>query len=144
MRELTNEQYAQICAKYAPKSSTGADTLRAFVFGGGVCVVGQVLLYLWRLAGLGEDAPTAVSMSLVFLGALFTGLGVYDNFAKLAGAGALVPITGFANSVASPALEFKTEGLVTGLAAKLFIIAGPVLVYGTLAGIVYGLVLCLL
>lgn len=82
-------------------------------------------------------------MTLVFLGALLTGLGVYDNFSKFAGAGALVPITGFANAVASPALEFRAEGMITGLAAKLFIIAGPVIVYGTLASVVYGLILCL-
>lgn len=144
MRELTNEQYAEICRRHSPKSKTAGDVLRAFVCGGAVCAVGQVLMYLWQLAGLGEDAPTVTSMSLVFLGALFTGLGVYDNFSKLAGAGALVPITGFANSVASPALEFKTEGFVTGLAAKLFIIAGPVLVYGTLASVAYGLILCLI
>ena len=144
MRELTNEQYAEICRRHSPKSKTAGDVLRSFVCGGAVCAVGQVLMYLWQLAGLGEDAPTVTSMSLVFLGALFTGLGVYDDFSKFAGAGALVPITGFANSVASPALEFKTEGFVTGLAAKLFIIAGPVLVYGTLASVAYGLILCLI
>lgn len=144
MRELTNEQYAEICRRHAPKSKTAPDVLRAFLCGGAVCAFGQLLTWLWGLAGLGDDAPTVTSMTLVFLGALFTGLGVYDDFAKFAGAGALVPITGFANSVASPALEFKTEGLITGLASRLFIIAGPVLVYGTLSSIVYGLVLCLL
>lgn len=142
--ELTNEQYAQICARYAPKSKTGLDMVRAFVCGGAVCVVGQIIMYLWGLAGLGEDAACATSMTLVFIGAMLTGFGIYDNFAKFAGAGSLVPITGFANAVASPALEFKTEGFVTGLAAKLFVIAGPVLVYGTLASVIYGLILCLI
>lgn len=144
MKKLTNEQYAQIAAQHAPKSKTGLDTLRAFLCGGAICAVGQVITYLWELAGAGEDAATAASMTLVFLGAFLTGLGVYDKFASFAGAGALVPITGFSNAVASPALEFKTEGLVTGLAAKLFIIAGPVLVYGTLASVAYGLILCLI
>ncbi len=142
--QLTNEQYAELYARYAPKSKTGLDTLEAFLCGGAVCVVGQVIMYLWELAGLGDDAATATSMTLVFISAMLTGLGVYDDFAGFAGAGALVPITGFANSVASPALEFKTEGLVTGLAPKLFIIAGPVLVYGTLASVLYGLILCLI
>lgn len=142
--ELTNEQYAALCARYAPKSKTGLDMLKAFFCGGAVCAVGQIIMYLWGLAGLGEDAPGVTSMTLVFIGAMLTGLGIYDNFAKFAGAGSLVPITGFANAVASPALEFKTEGLVTGLAAKLFVIAGPVLVYGTIASVLYGLVLCLI
>ena len=142
--ELTNEQYAKICARYAPKSKTGLDMVRAFVCGGAVCVVGQIIMYLWGLAGLGEDAACATSMTLVFIGAMLTGFGIYDKFAKFAGAGSLVPITGFANAVASPALEFKTEGFVTGLAAKLFVIAGPVLVYGTLSSVIYGLILCLI
>ena len=143
MRELTKEQYAEICAKYAPKSKTCPDTLKAFASGGLICALAQVIMYLWELAGAGGDAATATSMTLVFIGALLTGLGIYDDIAKFAGAGALVPITGFANAVASPALEFKTEGVVTGLASKLFIIAGPVIVYGTLASIAYGLILCL-
>lgn len=143
MRELTNEQYAALCARYAPKSKTWPDMLKAFLVGGLICALGQIIMYLWELAGAGEDAATVTSMTLVFLGAFLTGLGVYDDIASFAGAGALVPITGFANAVASPALEFKTEGLVTGLASKLFIIAGPVLVYGTLASVLYGFVLCL-
>ena len=109
MRELTNEQYAEICAKYAPKSKTWPDTLKAFASGGLICALAQVIMYLWELAGAGRDAATATSMTLVFIGALLTGLGIYDDIAKFAGAGALVPITGFANAVASPALEFKTE-----------------------------------
>ena len=143
MPKLTNEQYAELCARHAPKSRTAMDTLRAFICGGGVCVLGQLITYGWETAGAGGSAPTAARRTQRFLGALLTGLGVYDNFSKFAGAGALVPITGFANAVASPALEFRAEGMITGLAAKLFIIAGPVIVYGTLASVVYGLILCL-
>ena len=141
MRELTKEQYAEICAKYAPKSKTWPDTLKAFASGGLICALAQVIMYLWEKAGAGGDAATATSMTLVFIGALLTGLGIYDDIAKFAGAGALVPITGFANAVASPALEFKTEGFVTGLGAKLFSIAGPVLAAGVVSSTVYGLVL---
>ena len=144
MQKLTNEQYAAIAARHAEKSRTAADTLRAFAFGGLVCVLGELIARLWLAAGAGDNAGTAASMTLIFLSAMATGLGIYDEFAKIAGAGALVPITGFANAVASPALEFKTEGLVSGLAAKMFTIAGPVLVYGTLASILYGLLLSLL
>ena len=140
MRELTKEQYAEICAKYAPKSKTWPDTFKAFASGGLICALAQVIMYLWELAGAGGDAATATSMTLVFIGALLTGLGIYDDIAKFAGAGALVPITGFANAVVSPAIEFKAEGFVTGMAAKMFTIAGPVIVYGTTASVVYGLI----
>lgn len=143
LRKWTNEQYAELVKSRSPKSKTGLDTLKAFVCGGAICAAGQIVTQLWEAAGAGENSGTAASMTLVFLGALLTGLGIYDSIAKFAGAGALVPITGFANAVASPALEFKTEGLVTGLASKLFIIAGPVLVFGTLSSVLYGLILCL-
>ena len=106
--------------------------------------MGQTFFELYRAAGLDkETAAPVVSVTLVFLGALLTGLGVYDNIARFAGAGSLVPITGFANSVVSPALEFKSEGFITGMAAKMFVIAGPVLVYGTAASVVYGVILML-
>ena len=141
MRKLTNEQYAELVKRLSPKSVTGPDTLRAFLCGGAVCTLGELITLGLEAAGA---AAVWTSVALIFLGALLTGLGVYDKFAAFAGAGALVPITGFANAVASPALEFKTEGLVAGLAAKLFVIAGPVLVYGTLSGVLYGLALCLL
>ena len=109
-----------------------------------ICCVGQAFFELYRAAGLDkETAAPVVSVTLVFLGALLTGLGVYDNIARFAGAGSLVPITGFANSVVSPALEFKSEGFITGMAAKMFVIAGPVLVYGTAASVVYGVILML-
>ena len=112
----------------------------AFLIGGTICTIGQLILDGFSYLGLDEkDAGTATSIVLVFCGALLTGLSVYDNLAKHAGAGTLVPITGFANSVVSPAMEFKSEGLITGMAAKMFIIAGPVIVYGTVASVLYGI-----
>jgi stage V sporulation protein AC len=145
MSEMTNQQYAEYVKRKSPSSPIWGDLLRAFLIGGAICALGQVITELWVLVGLEEaEAGTACSMSLVFLGALFTGLGVYDDAAKLGGAGTLVPITGFANAVVSPALEFKSEGFITGTAAKMFIIAGPVIVFGTCASIIYGLILCLI
>ena len=115
--------------------------LRAFLVGGAICLAGQLIVNFYMNMGLDKDsAATAGSITLVFVGALLTGLGVYDDMAKIGGAGTLVPITGFANSVAAPALEFKTEGFVTGTAVTLFSIAGPVIVYGIAASVVYGLV----
>lgn len=145
MQKMTNEQYAEYVKRKSPPSPLWGDLLKAFLIGGAICVIGELVTLLWLYAGLErEDASTACSMTLVFLGALLTGLGVYDDIAKFGGAGTLVPITGFANAVVSPALEFKSEGFVTGTAAKMFIIAGPVIVFGVSASIVYGLVLCLL
>ena len=119
--------------------------MRAFLYGGAICCIGQAFLNLYTALGLdAETAGTACSITLIFLGAALTAAGVYDDIAKRAGAGTLVPITGFANSVAAPALEFKTEGFITGTAAKMFVIAGPVIVYGASAGVVYGLLLLLL
>ena len=144
MPEMTNKQYAEFVKKKSPPSPIWGDLLRAFLIGGAICALGQVITELWGMAGLPRtDAGTACSMTLVFLGALCTGLGVYDDAAKFGGAGTLVPITGFANAVVSPALEFKSEGFITGTAAKMFIIAGPVIVFGTCASIIYGLILCL-
>ena len=114
---------------------------KAFFFGGLICVLGQSLLDMYLAFGLEQKtASLSVSVTLIFLSALFTALGWYEKIAKHAGAGTLVPITGFANSVAAPALEFKTEGYVLGLGAKIFIISGPVILYGTLASVVYGLI----
>lgn len=145
MQKMTNEQYAEYVKRKSPPSPLWGDLLKAFLIGGAICVIGELVTQLWLYAGLERvDASTACSMTLVFLGALLTGLGVYDDIAKFGGAGTLVPITGFANAVVSPALEFKSEGFVTGTAAKMFIIAGPVIVFGLSASIVYGLVLCLL
>lgn len=142
---MTNDAYKDYADRHAPRSHALRNALRAFLVGGLICCLGQLLLQLYGAAGLErQDASTAVSITLVLLGALLTGLGVYDDLAKFAGAGTLVPITGFANAVVSPALEFKTEGFITGTAAKMFVIAGPVIVYGISASVVYGLILCLL
>lgn len=144
MPDMTNQQYAEYVKRESPTSPLWGDLLRAFLIGGAICALGQVITELWVISGLSRaDAGTACSMTLVFLGALCTGLGVYDDAAKFGGAGTLVPITGFANAVVSPALEFKSEGFITGTAAKMFIIAGPVIVFGTCASIIYGLILCL-
>lgn len=143
--KMTNEEYRRYAERRAPRSQTGGNMLRAFLYGGAICCIGQALLNLYTALGLdAETAGTACSITLVFLGAALTAAGVYDDIAKRAGAGTLVPITGFANSVAAPALEFKTEGFITGTAAKMFVIAGPVVVYGASAGVVYGLLLLLL
>ena len=117
----------------------------AFGIGGLICVVGQLILNGYTALELSEqDAAAATSVSLVFLSAVLTGLSVYDDLAKIAGAGTLVPITGFANAVVSPAIEFKAEGFVTGMAAKMFTVAGPVITFGTLASAIYGVILMLL
>ena len=143
--DMNAEQYGEYVKKIAPQSKTGRNVLRAFFVGGGICLLGQALTVLYRFLGANApDAGTWCSITLIFMSALLTGLGWYDDLAKFAGAGSLVPITGFANAVASPALEFKTEGWVTGLAVKIFTIAGPVLVFGAAASVVYGTVLCLI
>ena len=145
MQKMTNEQYAEYVKRKSPPSPLWGDLLKAFLIGGAICVIGELVTQLWLYAGLERaDASTACSMTLVFLGALLTGLGVYDDIAKFGGAGTLVPITGFANAVVSPALEFKSEGFVTGMAARMFQVAGPVIVFGTLASVLYGVVLMLL
>ncbi|MBO6010193.1 MAG: stage V sporulation protein AC [Oscillospiraceae bacterium] len=142
MQEMSNKEYAKLAKRLAPASPVVKDCVMAFVSGGLICAAGQALLAAWRAAGLSEkDAGTAVSVTLIFMGALLTGTGVFDRIAKHAGAGTLVPITGFANSVAAPALEFKTEGFVAGTAVKMFTIAGPVIVYGVAASVVYGIIL---
>lgn len=144
MVNMTNQEYRKYVALRCPPSPLGRDMFRAFLSGGLICALGQGILALWSLAGLEEEnAAGATSVTLIFLGVLLTGLGVYDRLAKFCGAGTLVPITGFANSIASPALEFKSEGFVAGMAAKMFVIAGPVLVYGLSASVVYGVLLIL-
>ena len=142
---MTNEEYNEYIRKKQPRSPLGMDMLRAFLVGGLICAGGEGLRTLYISFGLdAESAGTAVSISLVFFGALFTGLGLYDDIARFAGAGTLVPITGFANSVVAPALEFKREGIIPGTCAKMFTIAGPVIVFGTLASAIYGVILILL
>ncbi len=138
---MTDKEYGKLVSDMAPKSPIGKDCLNAFWIGGLICVLGQLAVSGYMALGLEKtDAFMAASMSLVALSALLTGLSVYDDIAKVAGAGTLVPITGFANSVVAPAVEFKTEGFILGVAAKMFNIAGPVLVYGTASGVVYGLI----
>lgn len=139
--ELSKKEYGQYVKEMSPNSPFWKDLFNAFWVGGLICVVGQMILNGFTALGLDETgAGTATSVCMVFLGALLTGLSVYDDLAKLGGAGTLVPITGFSNAVVSPAIEFKSEGLVTGVAAKIFIIAGPVLVYGITASAVYGII----
>ena len=139
---MSKKEYNRYVARLAQKSPLGKDLLRSFLVGGLICVIGQLILNGFTALNLSEqDAAAATSVSLVFLSAVLTGLSVYDDIAKFAGAGTLVPITGFANAVVSPAIEFKAEGFVTGMAAKMFIIAGPVIVYGTVASVLYGLIL---
>ncbi len=140
--EMTDKEYGKYVARLADKSPLGKDVVCAFVIGGLICVVGQLIMNGWLAAGLSKDAAgTATSVSMILLSAILTGLSIYDDIAKVAGAGTIVPITGFANSVVSPAIEFKAEGFVTGMAAKMFTIAGPVIVYGTTASVIYGLIL---
>lgn len=141
--KLTKAEYSRMLNQKAPASHLGRDMLWAGVVGGLICVVGQFVSDFYKARGLGEDAaPGATAVTMVFLGALFTGLHLYDKLAKKAGAGTIVPITGFANAIVSPAMEFKSEGLVLGLGAKLFAIAGPVLVYGISASVIYGIIIC--
>ena len=142
---MTNDEYKRYSDTHQPRSRALGNMCKAFLVGGLICCVGQFINSLYMQQGLSKfDAGSATSVTLVFIGALLTGLGIYDKLAKYAGGGTLVPITGFANSVVAPALEFKTEGFVTGTAAKMFVIAGPVIVYGIAASVVYGLILCLI
>lgn len=138
---MTEREYGKLVDELSPNSPMWKDCLFAFVIGGLICTLGQVFVNLYGKIGLDkENAGTAASMTLVALSALLTGLSLYDDIAKYAGAGTLVPITGFANSISAPAVEFKTEGFVLGVGAKMFTIAGPVIVYGVSASVVYGLI----
>ena len=142
--QMNRDEYANYTAQHMPRSRGGRNMLRAFVTGGAICALGQAIIIGYMAMGLAEEtAGIACSVTLIFLGAGLTGLGIYDRLAKFAGAGTLVPITGFANSVAAPALEYKTEGRIGGTAVKMFTIAGPVIVFGSAAGAIYGLLLLL-
>ena len=142
--KLTAKEYNEMAKKASPGTRSYRTIPAAFLTGGLICMGGEGLINLYQRLGMEQqDAGTAASVTLVFLAALLTGLDLYHSIARFAGAGTLVPITGFSNSVAAPALEFKSEGMVLGLGAKLFVIAGPVLVYGITASIVYGLILYL-
>lgn len=139
--DMSPQEYQEYVKRKSPKSPLLKDVVLAFVIGGAICVVGQAVQNFWSGMGLSkDDAGTATACTMVLLSALLTGLGLYSRLARFGGAGTLVPITGFANSVVSPAIDFKSEGLITGMAAKMFVIAGPVIVYGTLASVLYGIV----
>ena len=143
--DMNNQQYNQYVSAKADPSPLWKDCLWAFCVGGAICAGGQGLMALYQSLGADKEAAgTWVSVTLIFLASLLTGLGVFDNIAKHAGAGTLVPITGFSNAMVSPALEFKSEGFVTGMASKMFTVAGPVIVFGVTASVVYGVVLMLL
>ena len=138
---MTEKQDDALVKELTPKSPVLKDCIWAFCVGGAICVLGQVLINWYLSLGLQkQDASGAASMTIVAAAALLTGLGIFDDIAKRAGAGTLVPITGFANAIAAPAVEFQTEGRILGTAAKMFTIAGPVIVYGLSASVVYGLI----
>lgn len=137
----SGKEYSEMAKKASPPSPKFKDCVKAFVIGGIICTIGQCLMYLYDMAGLKEEeVKTLTSVTLIVLTAILTGIGVFDKIAKHAGAGTLVPITGFANSVVSPALEFKAEGSVLGTGAKIFSIAGPVIAYGCSAAFIYGII----
>ena len=140
---MTKQEYAQWSRQESPRSNGSLNILKAFV-SGVVCLLGQLLIFFFQNRGAGENAPVFASLCLIVLSALLTALNVYDRIAKHAGAGTLVPITGFANSMVSAAMEFKTEGYILGLGAKMFSIAGPVIVYGISASVLYGLILMMI
>ena len=139
---FTNDNYLNYVKHISPKTKEKRTLLRAFWVGGVICCIGQGLRYFFQYAvGLsGDELASYVSMVLIFCGAFLTGLGVYDRIGKYAGGGSIVPITGFANSVVSPAIEFKTEGFIYGTAAKMFVIAGPIIVFGTVGSVLVGII----
>ncbi len=138
---MTDKEYQKYVDKKTPNSPFWKDILWAYVVGGAICVIGQLIMNGYQTIGFDKDgASMGTSVTLVFLSALFTGLGLYDKLAKHAGAGTIVPITGFSNAVVSPAMEFKSEGMVLGLAVKMFTVAGPVLVYGITSSVIAGIV----
>ena len=138
---MTPKEYSKLIKSMQPRSPLVKDCIFAFLIGGTICAIGQLVMNGYSALGLSEtNAGTATSMTMVALSALLTGLSLYDNIAKYGGAGTLVPITGFANAIAAPAIEYKTEGFILGVGAKMFTIAGPVIVYGVSASVVYGLI----
>lgn len=142
--KVSKNEYAKMTDKASPKSKTLANCCKAFISGGLICALGQALTNTFLLFGSTlKESRALTSVSLIFLGSLLTTIGVYDNIAKVSAAGSLVPITGFANSIVSPAIEFKNEGYILGLGAKMFTIAGPVLVFGVIASVVYGVIYCI-
>ena len=140
--DMSPKEYQEYVKQKSKKSPIVKDTILAFLIGGAICVMGQLIRNSWSAYGLAaEDAATATSVSLIFLSVLLTALNLYNKLGRYGGAGTLVPITGFANAVSSPAIDFRAEGIVTGMAAKMFLVAGPVIVFGTAASVVYGVVL---
>lgn len=138
---ITPEEYQNLTKKMTPKPNVLLNSIRAFVVGGLICVIGQLIINLLNMAGLVRtEASTAATGILILLGALLTGLGIYDEIGRFAGAGSIIPVTGFANSIVAPALEFKREGYVLGVGARLFTVAGPVLVYGIATSIIIGII----
>ena len=141
LKQYEQIRYRSMVLKVMPKVPVIKNVVAAFIVGGIICSIGQIILNAFTIKGFTDvQAAAGTSGILVFLGALLTGLGIYDELGKFAGAGSIVPITGFANSITSPALEFKREGYIYGIGAKVFVIAGPVLLYGTLASIIVGLI----
>ena len=140
--KISKQTYARFADAHAPRSPIGKDCLLAFLIGGSICTVGQILHDVFQnLCSLSEEtAGTLTSVSLVLVAVILTALGVFDNIAKFAGAGTVVPITGFANAVVSPAIDSKSEGFILGVGAKIFTVAGPVLLYGILSGAIYGVI----
>jgi stage V sporulation protein AC len=138
--KFVNDNYLEYIKTQAPKTKHFSKCIQAFAVGGFICAIGQFFRYMLEFAGLkGDELAGSVSIILIFLGCLLTGLGVYDKIANVAGAGSIVPITGFANSVCSPAIEFKTEGWIYGMAAKMFVVAGPIIVFGVFFSVLVGL-----
>ena len=138
---ISNKQYDEMVKKASPNSPIVLDCIKAFLIGGAICCFGQLLFYIFRKSGMSMDeSRSLVSISLIVITAVLTGIGVFDRIAKHAGAGTIVPITGFANSVVSPAMEFRSEGFIMGTGASIFKVAGPVILYGTTAASLYGLI----
>ena len=139
-KKMTKKEYIEWSQKEAPKTKKGRNMLMAFLVGGTICTIGQIINNLLLDAGMiKEDSSAVTTLIMIFLGAFLTGLNIYDNIGKVGGAGASIPVTGFANSIVSPAMEYKKEGYVMGVGAKMFLIAGPVLVYGVVASIICGI-----
>ena len=138
---LDSKSYKKYAKERATTSPLAKDSLMAFLIGGAICMLGQAIMIIYKAVGVPDDmAKSLVPVTLIFLAALFTGIGIFDNLAKIAGAGTLVPITGFANAVVSPAIDNKSEGFIMGVGAKMFVVAGPVIVYGIISSVLYGVV----
>ena len=138
---LDSKSYKKYAKERAKKSPLAKDSLMAFLIGGAICMLGQAIMIIYKAVGVPDDmAKSLVPVTLIFLAALFTGIGIFDNLAKIAGAGTLVPITGFANAVVSPAIDNKSEGFIMGVGAKMFVVAGLVIVYGIISSVLYGVV----